>query len=218
MAYRYGFNGMERDDEVYGNGNFMNFGARGYDARLGRWWGRDIQANKFAFSSPYVYGLDSPIFMKDPNGEHNVVYLVDLRTKEEIELLSAEEIKAQAEVNFQKLELNTTVVIVKQKDIDKFSTEYIDKTDGVAILGELETIKEYAREVLEKSHPDFNLGTKGWTGGAGNPGRTPENEQVSLLTTTGLKSNMSSHNNSPAKDVLAFVINHEFGHVAGITH
>ncbi len=35
--YTYGFNGMERDEEVKGAGNTYNFGARMYDPGIGRW-------------------------------------------------------------------------------------------------------------------------------------------------------------------------------------
>lgn len=35
--YRFGFNGKESDTETYGEGNAYDFGARIYDARLGRW-------------------------------------------------------------------------------------------------------------------------------------------------------------------------------------
>ena len=38
--YRYGFNGMENDNEVYGERNAIDFGARIYDSRLGRWLSR----------------------------------------------------------------------------------------------------------------------------------------------------------------------------------
>ncbi len=31
--YRYGFNGMEKDDEISGSGNSYDFGARTYDPR-----------------------------------------------------------------------------------------------------------------------------------------------------------------------------------------
>ena len=37
VGYRYGFNGMEMDNEVKGTGNHIDFGARGYDSRIGRW-------------------------------------------------------------------------------------------------------------------------------------------------------------------------------------
>jgi hypothetical protein len=35
-SYVYSFNGAERDDEVKGSGNSLDFGARIYDSRLGR--------------------------------------------------------------------------------------------------------------------------------------------------------------------------------------
>ena len=35
-TYRYGFNGMEKSDEVYGEGNAYDFGARIHDPRIGR--------------------------------------------------------------------------------------------------------------------------------------------------------------------------------------
>ncbi|MEZ4929190.1 MAG: hypothetical protein R2777_04175 [Chitinophagales bacterium] len=35
--YRFGFNGMEKDDEVSGDGNQYTTEFRQYDPRLGRW-------------------------------------------------------------------------------------------------------------------------------------------------------------------------------------
>ena len=35
-SYRYGFNGQEKLDEIKGYGNSLDFGARIYDPRLGR--------------------------------------------------------------------------------------------------------------------------------------------------------------------------------------
>jgi hypothetical protein len=36
FEYCFGFNGMEQDNEVQGQGNAYDFGARIYDSRLGR--------------------------------------------------------------------------------------------------------------------------------------------------------------------------------------
>jgi len=33
LGYRYGFNGHEKDDEIKGSGNSLNFGARILDPR-----------------------------------------------------------------------------------------------------------------------------------------------------------------------------------------
>ena len=51
-SYRYGFNGMEKDDEVKGSGNSYDFGARMYDSRLGRWLSIDALSHVYVDVSP----------------------------------------------------------------------------------------------------------------------------------------------------------------------
>ena len=40
-AYRYGFNGMEKDDELKGEGNSLNYTFRMHDSRVGRFFALD---------------------------------------------------------------------------------------------------------------------------------------------------------------------------------
>jgi RHS repeat-associated protein len=68
-AYRYGFNGKEKDDEVKGGGNSLDFGARIYDSRLGRWMSMDPLQMKYASLSCYSGFGNVPIYLKDPNGK-----------------------------------------------------------------------------------------------------------------------------------------------------
>ncbi|MBT3424521.1 MAG: hypothetical protein HOD63_10470 [Bacteroidetes bacterium] len=37
-TYRFGFNGIEKDNEVFGTGNSYTTMFRQYDPRLGRWF------------------------------------------------------------------------------------------------------------------------------------------------------------------------------------
>lgn len=67
--YRYGFNGMEKDDEVKGNGNSYDFGARIYDPRIARWLSLDPLAAQYPFASPYNFVLNTPIQAIDPDGK-----------------------------------------------------------------------------------------------------------------------------------------------------
>ncbi|MEM7039079.1 MAG: RHS repeat-associated core domain-containing protein, partial [Bacteroidota bacterium] len=67
--YRYGFNGMEKDDEVKGAGNSYDFGARIYDPRLGRFLGVDPKMSDFPWKTPYDFANNQPINSIDLNGE-----------------------------------------------------------------------------------------------------------------------------------------------------
>ena len=67
--YSYSFNGMEKDDEVKGSGNHLDFGARCYDSRLGRFMSIDRFDNKAPSRTPYSYGGNSPIYSIDINGD-----------------------------------------------------------------------------------------------------------------------------------------------------
>jgi len=70
--YRYGFQGQERDDEVKGSGNSMDFGARIYDSRVGRWLSVDPMEAKYPMYSTYNAFNNNPIFYTDPDGEEGV--------------------------------------------------------------------------------------------------------------------------------------------------
>jgi RHS repeat-associated protein len=66
--YRYGFNSMEKDDEIKGAGNSYDFGARMYDARVGRWLSTDSKESTYPGHSPFNYALNSPLLFKDIDG------------------------------------------------------------------------------------------------------------------------------------------------------
>lgn len=70
---RFGFNGKENDNEISGEGNKLDFGARIYDSRLGRWLSVDGYADKYPNFSPYSFSINSPLQYKDANGN----WLVD---------------------------------------------------------------------------------------------------------------------------------------------
>jgi RHS repeat-associated protein len=66
--YRYGFNGKEKDDEVSGNGNEYDFGARVLDVRLGKWFSVDPYFIKYPNISTYAFAANSPILLLDKGG------------------------------------------------------------------------------------------------------------------------------------------------------
>jgi len=60
---------MEKDDEVKGIGNSLDFGARIYDSRLGRWLSIDPLSAKYPSLSPYNFCENNPIYFNDPTGK-----------------------------------------------------------------------------------------------------------------------------------------------------
>lgn len=65
-TYRYGFNGMEQDDELHGDGNAYTTDYRLYDTRVGRWMSTDpVRHDNW---SPYNAFDDNPIALSDPSG------------------------------------------------------------------------------------------------------------------------------------------------------
>ena len=69
--FRFAFNGKELDNEVYGFGNFQDYGARMYNTRLGRFISPDpliVGQKKYAWLSGYQFASNTPIQAKDIDG------------------------------------------------------------------------------------------------------------------------------------------------------
>ncbi|MDP2174460.1 MAG: RHS repeat-associated core domain-containing protein [Bacteroidota bacterium] len=69
-GYRYGFNSMEKDNEVNVNGGSYDFGARIYDSRLGRWLSLDPLMGFYPCLSSYSYSANSTLNIIDIEGRY----------------------------------------------------------------------------------------------------------------------------------------------------
>ena len=65
-AQPYKYNGKELDRK--GGLDWYDYGARMYDAVLGRWHAVDPMSEKYYGVSPYLYCANNPILLVDPNG------------------------------------------------------------------------------------------------------------------------------------------------------
>lgn len=54
-SYRYGFQGQEKDDELKGEGNSLNYTFRMHDPRVGRFLSLDPLSPKYPHNSPYAF-------------------------------------------------------------------------------------------------------------------------------------------------------------------
>lgn len=69
-GYRYGFNGMERSNELKGEGNGYTALFWEYDPRLGKRWNSDPKLK--VWESSYLVFSNNPIAFKDPLGDSSV--------------------------------------------------------------------------------------------------------------------------------------------------
>ena len=66
---KFKFTGKERDEE----NKYDYFGARYYDAKVGRWEQVEPLMDKYISISPYCYGLNNPVVLLDADGLDLVV-------------------------------------------------------------------------------------------------------------------------------------------------
>jgi hypothetical protein len=74
-GYRFGFNGQEKTDEVYGKGNLNTALFWEYDTRLGRRWNQDPKPNPSI--SNYAAFANNPIWFTDVLGDTAAVFKPD---------------------------------------------------------------------------------------------------------------------------------------------
>jgi RHS repeat-associated protein len=72
-GYRYGFNGMEKENAVNEDG--YDFGARLLNTWNGRWLAVDPLAGKYPFISTYAYVANSPMVNIEIDGREYALYI-----------------------------------------------------------------------------------------------------------------------------------------------
>jgi RHS repeat-associated protein len=235
-GYRFGFNGKENTNEIYGEGNGVDFGERLLDTRLGRWLNTDKLEDKYPFTSPYTFALNSPIFMIDRVGNDNIVYLVVLPSAYtgpgKITKADVNNMVQTANAAYKKLGLKTEVRLVSDPT---FNPKYIDPNDRVSVVGDVKKVKAYIAPKLannisgNKENPDADYDKKlsAWNGGTTGPEISQNSKNYNYSGENGGKfiaidgSALKSFGDLAKGTVAeagAYLTMHGMGHTVGINH
>ncbi len=116
-AYRYGFQGQEKDDEIKGEGNSVNYKYRMHDPRIGRFFAVDPLASSYPYNSVYAFS------------ENVVINCVELEGLEsEVAIYTVEKHKNGAYTTKSK-------ETMKWSDYQKVAHEYGDVTMPCSVNG-----------------------------------------------------------------------------------
>jgi RHS repeat-associated protein len=80
-GYRYGFQGQEKDDEVKGDGNSVNYTFRMHDPRVGRFFAVDPLSRKYSWNSSYAFSENQVIHSIELEGMERYIKIYDEHKK-----------------------------------------------------------------------------------------------------------------------------------------
>jgi RHS repeat-associated protein len=136
--YRYGFQGQEKDDEIKGEGNSLNYTFRMHDPRVGRFFAVDPLEKKYPHNSPYAFS------------ENRVIDGVEL------EGLEFENIKSKYKTGFGNGASDLKVQKADVGDIQLQSYKVTVEKSKLNLDNLKEILLKKPQEILDSSGADFH--------------------------------------------------------------
>ena len=95
-GYRFGYQGSEKDNEIYGEGNAYTTYFRELDVRLGRWFAIDPKTVATPWESPYVCMNGNPIQINDILGDFGNKRIAERKRRKAIRQFGKEKVGTES--------------------------------------------------------------------------------------------------------------------------
>ena len=143
---RYKYNGKEEQREEFSDGSgleWLDYGARMYDAQIGRWGTIDPKSYKYAPLSPYSYVGNMPINAIDIHGEEIYIIVDNKAVKVAIETFRKTDVGRALLEKYEHSKTNDIYISVqnfKNSDANGFTIadadkKVVDKNGKIKIFG-----------------------------------------------------------------------------------
>jgi RHS repeat-associated protein len=212
--YRFSFNGMEADNEVKGNNNSLDFGARIYDPRIGRWLSLDPLMKKYPSMSPYNGFANNPILFIDPDGREIKVARIERKGKKPLIKVSftAEIVNISSE-SISKNQLTNISNSISDQIKDSYGGEYesfeVEVSVEIQVRESFNDVTGDPGHVISIVSPDHkDLKTTDGEIGVGASERV-SSKYGNIIISSDIINNIMQLKRTGA---------HEFGHAAGLEH
>jgi RHS repeat-associated protein len=202
---------MEKDDELKGSGNSLDYGARMYDSRIGRWFSRDNLEEKYPWLSTYSYTANNPIMNKEIDGQDwTVSTLKDEESGNTIIVITLDAAVVNTSTD-QSLDMQGLADATKSQIQASYSMTYknedgttttVEATVNIRVVNDVSEIKNNEHAVQVVNPGEYGVGT-GY-------GRGPFNGNQLYLNKNMVPGMIDGSDNN--------TIPHELGHTAGLKH
>jgi RHS repeat-associated protein len=211
VANAYQFSGKEKQTD-HGL-NWYDYGARMYDAVIGRWGGVDMLADEYPFISPYTYVANNPVMLVDPDGRDIYTIFYDKNGNESDQI-------PEAVRNMYNNEYGIKVKYDAKTKMLSYDGE-IETSNTVSSIGKSAWMKELKEGYESEGSLVFGIDL-GYSGGSINFGITDMETRTAYIDLSDFEGqnakgtwvNEDKNSASPKRSVsMARTVEHEFlGH------